>query len=268
MSGVTRAVDVMDLLARDGPLGVRAISKALSLPTGSTHRLLADLEEASVAERGADGDWDLSLRLLEITGYQLERMELSHIARPFVERIAAATRETVNVTAPNGFEGVCIDKVRGADGMQFDLRIGSRAPLYVGGAGKAILAYRPESEVEHVIRSPKRALTPNTLIDADVLADEIRSTRARGYAIDDQEFALGVYCVAVPVLDRSGRAAGALSVAGPSPKAPGPDIEPLVTMLNEAAQYVSRRLGYTGPWPNLGLRPSLVPAGAISPRRS
>ena len=60
---------------------------------------------------------------------------------------------------------------------------------------------------------------------------------------------LGIYCVSVPILDRDGRPAGAISITGPSPKAPGRDVQPLVEMLNEACGSVSRRLGYAGAWP-------------------
>ena len=35
MSAITRSVQAMDLLARKGPLGVRAVAQQLSLPLGS-----------------------------------------------------------------------------------------------------------------------------------------------------------------------------------------------------------------------------------------
>ena len=68
---------------------------------------------------------------------------------------------------------------------------------------------------------------------------------------------MGVYCVSVPILDRTGRSAGALSVTGPSPKAAGPEVKPIVDMLWDACGHVSRRLGYSGTWP-----PLAMPGGA------
>jgi len=249
MSSVIRAIDAMELLAREGPLGIRAVSKTLNLPTGSTHRLLADLAEASVAERDTDGNWVLSYRLLEITGYQLEKVELPRLARPFAERIASATGETVNVSALSDLDAICIDKVRGNAGMQLDNRIGSRGPLYAGGAGKAILAFLGEREQQRVLELPRTAFTSYTLVDPGALEAELGHIARRGYAIDNQEVVGGVYCVAVPVLDRSGYPIGALSVAGPSHKEPGPEIAPIVDLLSEACEHVSRQLGYTGAWP-------------------
>lgn len=249
MSAITRSVQVMDLLARKGPLGVRAVAQQLSLPLGSVHRLLHNLAEEGIADRTPDGEWELSYRLLEITGLHLERIDLPRLARPFAERIARATSETVNVNALNGLHGVCIDKVRGNEGMQLDLRIGSRGPLNCGGAGKAMLAFMDEAQRELVYQMPFSALTANTITDPERLREEVGRIRQRGYSIDDQEVVMGVYCVAVPILDRSGRSVGAISVTGPSPKREGSEVEPVVAMLREASEHVSRRLGYAGAWP-------------------
>ena len=64
----------MELLARKSPLGVRAIAAQLELPLGSVHRLLLDFEEGGIVERTAEDKWELSFKLLEITGLQLDRI--------------------------------------------------------------------------------------------------------------------------------------------------------------------------------------------------
>ncbi|MBN9362551.1 MULTISPECIES: IclR family transcriptional regulator [unclassified Devosia] len=250
MSSITRSVQAMDLLARKGPLGVRAVAQQLQLPLGSVHRMLLDLAEEGVVDRTPSGEWELSFRLLEITGLQLERIDLPRLCRPFAEQIAEATRETVNINALSGMFGVCIDKVRGNEGMQLDMRIGSRGPLNCGGAGKAMLSYMPEARREEVYTHPLPALTSHTITDAVKLREEIDRIRDRFYSIDDQEVVMGVYCVAVPLLDRSGHSVGAMSVTGPSVKKPGGDnVMPVVALLWDACEHVSRRLGYAGEWP-------------------
>src|SRR4030095_4915407 len=66
MRNATRSIQVLELLARRGPLGVRAIANALALPLGSTHRLLQDFDAENVVERTPDGAWELSYRLAQI----------------------------------------------------------------------------------------------------------------------------------------------------------------------------------------------------------
>ncbi len=250
MSSIKRAIQVLDLLARKGGLGARAVAQQLSLPVGSVHRLLIDLSDEGVVERNAEGGWQLSYRLLAITDLQLDGVAFPRLARPFCESIAEKTRETVNVNVLSGEGCVCIDKVRGNEGMQLDMRIGSRGPLNCGGAGKAMLSYMPEARREEVYTHPLPALTSHTIVAADRLREEIGRIRHRFYSIDDQEVVMGVYCVAVPLLDRSGHSVGAMSVTGPSVKKPGADnVMPVVALLWDACEHVSRRLGYAGEWP-------------------
>lgn len=249
MSSIRRSVQVMELLARKSPLGVRAVATQLALPLGSVHRLLLDLEQEGIAERTPGGEWELSFRLLEICGLQLERIALPALCRPFAEKMAETTGETVNINALSGKHGVCIDKVRGNQGMQLDMRIGARGSLHCGGAGKAMLAFMTESEQREVLDGPLPAFTVKTITDAGVLEAELKRIRQRGYSIDDQEVVLGVYCVSVPIFDAMARPVGAISITGPSLKEPGPDVLPLVEMLNEACGHVSRRLGFRGTWP-------------------
>jgi DNA-binding IclR family transcriptional regulator len=249
VSSVRRTIQVMDLLARKGAVGVRAVAQQLDLPVGSVHRLLLDLAEEHAVERTADGTWQLGYRLLEITHEQLEGVGLPRLARPFCEDLAEQTGETVNLNVISGDACVCIDRVRGSDGMQLDWRMGSPAPLYAGGSAKAMLAFVSEAEQVRVANAPKTRFTQHTLTDASALLVELRGIRQRGYAVDDQELVLGVFCVGVPILDRLGRPAGAMSISGPSPKSVGASVEPLVRRLSDACGQISKRLGYIGPWP-------------------
>ncbi|HVG47262.1 MAG TPA: IclR family transcriptional regulator C-terminal domain-containing protein [Rubellimicrobium sp.] len=128
--------------------------------------------------------------------------------------------------------------------------IGHRGGLTSGGSGKAILAYMAPEERNRVLAAEALIpLTPFTLTTPEALEVELGRIRRRGYSIDDQEVVMGVYCVSVPLLDRLARPMGAVSISGPSVKAPGPEVQPLVEMLNEACEHVSRRLGYAGVWP-------------------
>jgi DNA-binding IclR family transcriptional regulator len=239
----------MELLARKSPLGVRAIATHLALPLGSVHRLLLDFEEEGIVERTLSGEWELSFKLLELTGLQLDRIHFPALCRPFAEKIAEATRETVNINVLSGLHGISVDKVRGNENMQLDMRIGSRGMLHCGGAGKAMLAYLSDEDQERVLEGPLEALTQKTFTTPAALRRELTRIRERGYSIDDQEVVMGVYCVAVPILDAQNRPVGAMSITGLSPKAPGPDVQPLVDMLNEACGYVSRKLGFRGEYP-------------------
>ena len=251
MSSVARAVALIDHLARNGAMGVRALARALDMPLGSLHRLLADLAAERVVEQTAEGNWQMSYRLIEIVDLQIDQVGFPRIARPHCDMLARISGETVNLNILSGLSCVCIDKVRGNESMQLDWRIGARGPLHCGGSAKAMLAYMPPDDQTRVLAGPLHAYNANTITDPAALRAEIAAIRARGYAVDEQEIVMRVFCVGVPILDRRGLPVGAISVSGTTPKAPGPDLQPLVDRLFDAARAVSQRLGYAKPFPPL-----------------
>jgi DNA-binding IclR family transcriptional regulator len=247
MSSIARSIQVIDLLARRGPLGVRAVAQQLELPLGSVHRVLTDLGSESITERTVAGEWQLSYRLLEIVGVQLERVQLPRLARPLLEQLANDTRETTFLAVPSGNEIVCLDKVQTEMQLQLNVELGTRRPMHCTGLGKAILAFLPEAQQEQVLASaPLRPYTANTITDPIVLRVELERTRERGYSIDREEIIQGVHCIAVPILNHAGRPVGAISIAGTTPKTDGERLDAMVSRLKRAGEYVSRRLGFTG----------------------
>jgi hypothetical protein len=81
MSSIRRTIQVLDLLAGKGALGVRAVAQQLKLPVASVHRLLMDLAEEEVVERIGDGAWQLTYRLFAITDKQLDGLRFPRLRR-------------------------------------------------------------------------------------------------------------------------------------------------------------------------------------------
>jgi IclR family acetate operon transcriptional repressor len=245
VSSTIRSIQLLELLARRGPLGVRAVAQALGLPLGSVHRMLQDMAAESVVERTPDGQWELSYRLLEIVGVQLERVQLPRLARPVLEQLASETRETAFLAVPSRDEIVYLDKVQTDLQLQLNVELGTRRPMHCTGLGKAILAFLPEVQREQFLATnPLRPYTPHTITDPVLLRLELERTRARGCAIDHEEIILGVHCVAVPILNYAGHPVGAISIAGTTPKTEGDRLAALITRMTTAGEYLSRRRGF------------------------
>lgn len=248
MSKIDRTFDLIELLARRGALGMRPIARELEVPIGSLHRLLNDLAEQSVLERTAEGEWQLSYRLLQIVGIQLERTGLPRLARPYLEQLAAETRETVFLAVPSRGEIVYLDKVQTDLQLQLNVELGTRRPMHATGLGKAILAFLPEVEQEQFLTTaPFEAYTEKTITAGTALAAELDDVRIRGYALDQEEMIPGLHCIAVPVLNYTGRAVGAVSVAGVATKAGGERFDALAERLLGVGRELSLRLGYVPP---------------------
>ena len=123
--------------------------------------------------------------------------------------------------------------------------IGRRAPAHATALGKATLAFLPAEAAAQIVNGDVLvACTPHTITDPAVLAEELRRTRERGYAVDHEEFLAGIRCVGVPVRGPSGGVEAALSVSGSVFQLREEDTEQLARLLQDAAYELSGRLGY------------------------
>ena len=188
MSSTRRTVAILDLLARRGPLGVRAVAQQLKLPLGSVHRILLDLAEESVVERTADGDWDLSHRLFEITGRQLDRIQLAAAGAALRRADRGGDARDCERLPPQRRGGVCIDKVRGNEAMQLDApdRLARAALLRRRRQGDARLHERCRAGA-HASRRRSSRSRPTRSPTPKRFAASSSAFAERGYSIDNEE---------------------------------------------------------------------------------
>jgi IclR family acetate operon transcriptional repressor len=68
-------------------------------------------------------------------------------------------------------------------------------------------------------------------------------TRERGYAVDDQEHAIGLRCVAAPIFDEHGDAIGAISLSGPMIRLCDERIPVLGQLVRDTAETITIAYG-------------------------
>ena len=158
--------------------------------------------------------------------------------------------------ARSGFDAICLDRSEGPFPIRtFTGDIGGRVALGVGQGSLAILAFLPEEERDTVIQYNLPRLKDFHLYDEVFLRSEVQNVRALGYAGRNTGVLQGMAGVAVPILDRDGRAVAALSVATVSDRL-GPDRLPtVVDMLKREAALIGPRIN---PFDPLLRRPSQV----------
>jgi IclR family acetate operon transcriptional repressor len=116
--------------------------------------------------------------------------------------------------------------------------------VVASGAGKAILSALDPAALAHELKM--KALTRytgHTFVERDALEAELAATRRRGYAIDDEEHAQGLRCVAAPILDEHGQPWAALSLAGPTARLTHERVPALGALVSATAREVTEALG-------------------------
>ena len=247
VQAVERAFRLLEVLARnDG--GVSELARATGLHKATVHRLLRTLRELGFVELGPDGSrYRLGLRLLELGGRVLARLDLRDVARPYLTELRDRTRLTVHMAILDGTEVVYIEKLDSPANLRMASFVGMRSPAYCTALGKAILAFLPDEEIEAVLaRTRLVPRTPNTITARDALLAELAATRARGYAIDNVENEEGIRCVGAPVHGHTGKVVAAISVSGPIFSVTMDGIESLGLLVAEVAKQISQAMGFPG----------------------
>ena len=70
--------------------------------------------------------------------------------------------------------------------------------------------------------------------------------RSEGLAFDDEEFSVGVRCVAAPVFRFDGAVCGSIGISGPSPRMSDARLSEWEDFLRDISREVSNRLGWDG----------------------
>jgi IclR family acetate operon transcriptional repressor len=200
-------------------VSLETLSRELGAPKSSTHRALAALRRAGFAEQDDRARYRLGSELLRITFDYHERRDEVDLLRPVLVALSDWLSETAHYAHLDGAEVVYLAKIEPTgQAITMTSRIGGRNPAHSTGVGKALLAHvltDDEAVREFVARwGPLAKRTPNTLVSARVLAEDLRRTRERGYALDREESEPGVNCIAFPIFLASGlRPSGAISVS-------------------------------------------------------
>jgi DNA-binding IclR family transcriptional regulator len=243
---VSRAVRILEVFGQGSALTVTEVARSLRLPKSSVYELLVTLAAEGLVEKdGSNGRYRLGLRLLELAHAVGHNLELSRVARPLLEKLAARLDETVQLTVLDRDQILYIDGCESTRQLRTFFDPGDRAPLHCTALGKAILAFLPPPEIERITRAKGlRRFTANTLTRAEALRSELARTRERGYSIDDMEHEEGVRCIGAPLRDREGAVRASISVSGPSTRLPPERDAEIARLVVQAAEEISRRLGY------------------------
>ncbi len=216
---VARALRIVEYLANSqNTAGVREISKHLGYGAGTTQKVLNTLHQHGFVEQDLlTQRYRAGFKLLEIGVARLNQIDVRRIGRPHLEQLTRETGETVFLGLRNGREVVYIDKVEPSQHIRLDAELGSRRPFNATAIGKAHLAYLPDDELArlHAAGAFVRS-TPRSITGLAALRREVAKVRKLGYAVDNEEFAIGIRCVAAPIFDHAGRVVAAVTVSGPS----------------------------------------------------
>lgn len=251
VQSVGKAMAVIELLMRSKEsLPARVIADQIGINRTTTHRLLRALMQLGWVEKPPSAPaYRLSIRFLALAQVATQGRNFMAEIRPGLEHLSKLTRETVHVGIRDGNEIVHIDRIDSLERVGVASKIGSRAALHTTGLGKAILAAETSSYLEEYIEHT-RGTSGTVAFDSEAFRQEIETTRARGYSIDDEDDSVGVRCLGVAVLGAGGSPLFAISITGPSPRFTRAHVKSFAPEAMGVARTLSGELGWDGVRPD------------------
>jgi DNA-binding IclR family transcriptional regulator len=244
---VDRAIDVLEVLAREGTASVTDVAVELGVHKSTASRLLAALETRDlVAQDGERGKYRLGFGIVRLAGAATERLDLVEQSRPVTRELAATVGETVNIARLEAGAAVNVDQVRGPAAVTTYDWVGQRTPLHATSSGKVLLAHLDDAARDRILAEPLARLTPATITDPAVLRRQLEAVRTAGWASTSEELEAGLNAVAAPIRGHDGAVVAAVSISGPSYRLTQDRVPEVAAAVVAAAAEIGRRLGWFG----------------------
>jgi len=244
---VDRAIDLLEeLMVQSAPISLAELSERVDLHPSTAHRLLATLESRRfVYQDNVSKLYSLGPKLLYPAQGGQTYQVLRNLVNPILQEISMVTGESTTMAIRSGNHALGIAKATSGRAVDVSIQSGALAPLHCTAVGKAILSNLDTLEVVKIIEAEGMAPTTlNTITDLSKLLEELKCVRSQGYAVDNEEWEVGIRCVGVPVFSEDGRVFGAISVSGPTGRITREKADELAGVIRQSAAKLSARLGY------------------------
>jgi len=242
-----KALRILVYMGEQAPeAGVTELASQLGLTKATVHRLLNTMERFDLIERNAESErYRLGLKLHQLGSRAVESRTLRTEAHRLLVEMSRRSRETVSLATPAPGGVICLDRLDSPHTIiTVCTPIGSMFPSHCTAAGKAILAYMADDEIETLVkRNGLRQYTPFTITQMANLKENLRLIRQRGYAVDHQELERGLSGVAAPVLSAHERVIAAVGIAGPTLRFRGKELAEKVALVTEIGARLAMGLG-------------------------
>lgn len=246
VQSLVRALAIMNrLAAADEGVTLTEVAQQVGLSPSTAHRLLTTLEQERYVQFDAERrHWSVGVQAFVAGSAFLKTRSLVAAARPHMRALMEESEETVNLAVEDQAEAIYLSQVECRQMMRAFARPGGRVPLHCSSVGKALLSAMSDSGLAKVLhRQGLSRVTIKTINTTAALREDLGRARERGYAVDDEEHAVGLRCIAAVVFNENADAVAAVSLSGPMARIPDERIPLLGDLVRRKADAITAQLG-------------------------
>ena len=244
-SSIDKTLGILDFISQNEKgVSLSDIVRSVGIPKTTTFRILEVLVAREYVARNSESEkYTIGLKTLEVGLSGLISQDIVGVSIPYLQELSANVGETSFLAVYNSGDVVYLYKAEGTQSILTTATLGSRRPAYCTALGKVILANLPNEESDRIFEKPLEKMTEKTIVDRIRLHEEFAHIRLDGYGVDDESMEPGLFCLAAPVYDFTGKVVASISVSGPVERMNG-NRESIVEKLKNVSGVISKRLGY------------------------
>ena len=246
VQSLDRGLEILSILERKNSASITELADELCINKSSASRLVDTLIQHDLVQRDSvTKKYRLGFRILQLGEGVKRRLNVVAIARPFLSRLCEQLNESVHLCTFNNNMVYVVDQVRSDKPYNLSATVGLIEPMHSSSVGKCILAFKESEYTKKLLGNYEmKAFTPNTIVTKEALLKNLAEIREQGYALDSEEMAVGVWCIAAPIYNYKGNVQYSIGVSGPTTNIKTSNIDSYVQRLVAVAQEISAELRY------------------------
>lgn len=196
--------------------GVRELALKTGYNKSTTYRLLNTLASLNIVQQNSDEKYSLGSKLFELGNRVAIYKAIKKSTNTPIKNVALEIQETVLLSILKEGQVFHINKADSLHGLKINTSIGSYQPVHATASGKLLLAFSKKEVQNEILRKLQFfKVTQHTVTNLKNFKGELNKIYSQGYALDIEEFELGLVSIAIPIRNKIGNIIASISASGP-----------------------------------------------------
>lgn len=217
LQSLANGMNALEFIAERGrPVTLTEVAQALNTNKTTATRICHTLIELGFLQRIQEKKITLSPKVLSFGYAYITNLSWLKVAEYYAKKLFDKVGETVNISILEDTEILYLLRLRKSRYLPFDIRVGTKLPVYCTSMGKVLVAMGDPKIITPILDKLQfKPYTTNTIKNLDTFINELNCVKEMGYAICNQELVVGNMTIAAPILNTLNHAVAAVGMAMP-----------------------------------------------------
>ncbi len=236
------ACKILSFLKTQGrPLNITEISNNLKIPRTTTIRIMETMVSENFAFK-EDGKYSLGSELISLGECACARVNVVDLSVKYLAKLTQQTGETSHLGVFSNNKVLIARVCESPQPLYATSRAGTIVEMHCSGTGKILLSELLKVEPNLVKKTKLKKRTHATITNMDEFIKELKQVSKNKYAVDNEEYHVGVRCLAAPIVDKTQTAIAAIGITAPAARFEKKLIPQIAKIVTQIADELSKEL--------------------------